>query len=133
MFIKNLKGYGLQFEDRNRKFEERITTVEEKGDSMYFGLGMANSKNSMYEKTKDRLQEEVTYLQSHSMRNNLVFSGIPEASSESQEDAETRGFIHEKLSLAKYIVDKASRECIGWGLSVMVKVDPEYCSKVHPV
>ncbi|KAH3698603.1 hypothetical protein DPMN_086146 [Dreissena polymorpha] len=64
----------------------------------------------MSKKTNDRLQEYVTYLQSHSMRNNLMFSGIPEATSESQEDAETklRGFIHEKLKIAKDIVDKIS-------------------------
>ncbi|XP_052233247.1 uncharacterized protein LOC127846112 [Dreissena polymorpha] len=46
------------------------------------------------------------------MRNNLVFSGIPEATSECQEDTEPKvgGFIHEKLKIAKDIVDKISFE-----------------------
>ncbi|KAH3755190.1 hypothetical protein DPMN_189879 [Dreissena polymorpha] len=82
-FDMELKRICTAIEDRNRKLEERIAKVEEKGDSMDFGLGMANSKITMLEKTKDRLQEEVTYLQPYSMRNNLVFSGIPEASTES--------------------------------------------------
>ncbi|KAH3736326.1 hypothetical protein DPMN_042889 [Dreissena polymorpha] len=59
--------------------EERITQVEERADSTDFGLVMVNNKVAVLEKTKDSLQEEVTYLQSHSMGSNLVLSSIPEA------------------------------------------------------
>ncbi|XP_052259763.1 uncharacterized protein LOC127864106 [Dreissena polymorpha] len=111
-FDMEVKKLRTAFEDRNRKLEERISKVEEKTESADFCLGMANSKMVELEKTDVRLREEVTYLQSHSMRNNLVFSGIAESTNEGQEDAETkvRGFIHEKMRIAKDIVDKISFE-----------------------
>ena len=69
---------------------------------------MVNDKVLALEKERDRLSDEVVYLQSQSMRNNLLFSNIPEAQGESNEDAEVkvRKFIVEKMKLARDIVDK---------------------------
>ncbi|KAH3821922.1 hypothetical protein DPMN_123690 [Dreissena polymorpha] len=68
----------------NQKLDGRFTKVEEKGDSMDFGLGIVNSKITLSDTTNDRLQEKVTYLQSHWKRTILVFRGISEATSVSQ-------------------------------------------------
>ena len=66
----------------------------------------------MLEGEKKALKDEVVYLQSQSMRNNLVFSNIPEADSESNETTETklREFITEKMKIAKDEVDKIAFE-----------------------
>ncbi|XP_052238593.1 uncharacterized protein LOC127849881 [Dreissena polymorpha] len=55
------------------------------------------------EKQRNNLQDEIVYLQSQSMRNNLVFSGIPETRTGTFEDAEItlRSFLQEKMKLAK--------------------------------
>ncbi|KAH3868119.1 hypothetical protein DPMN_031258 [Dreissena polymorpha] len=72
-----LKRLWTAIEDRNRKSEEMITKVKVKAYSVDFSIGMVNSKMAVLEKTNGRLQEDATYLQSHSMRNNQMFSEIP--------------------------------------------------------
>ena len=64
------------------------------------------------EKERDVLREEVTYLQSQSMRSNLLFSNIPEVRAGEIEDAEVtvRDFMMEKMKVAKDVVDKMAIE-----------------------
>ena len=95
-------------EDRTKKVEDRIILVEEKVESSDFSLGLVNDKVLALRKERDRLSDEVVYLQSQSMRNNLLFSNIPEARGEFNEDAEVkvRKFIVEKMKLTQDIVDK---------------------------
>ena len=90
-------------EDRNRNFGEQVTRVEEKTDNIDFALSAANSKVSELEKQRNTLQEEVVFLQSQSMRTNLIFGGIPEPSAGTTEDTENtlRAFLYEKMKLAK--------------------------------
>ncbi|KAH3696685.1 hypothetical protein DPMN_084161 [Dreissena polymorpha] len=64
--------------DRNQKFGEQLSKVEEKTESMDFALRTINSKVSELKKQRSVLQEEIVYLQSQSIRNNLMLSGIPE-------------------------------------------------------
>ncbi|KAH3773614.1 hypothetical protein DPMN_174976 [Dreissena polymorpha] len=64
--------------DRNRKFGEQVSKVEDKTENIDFALRTINSKVSKLEKQRSILKEEIVYLQSLSMRNNLMFSGIPE-------------------------------------------------------
>ena len=66
-----------------------------------------NEKVLSLEKERNVLKDEVVYLQAQSMRNNLVFSNLPESVSENNEETEAkvRDFIIEKMKLAKEIVD----------------------------
>lgn len=98
----------MAVEDRNKKLAERVTTVEKKNEALDFELGLASSKILTLEKDKDMLHDEVLYLQSQSVRNNLVFSNIPEVSAGVTEDADktVRQFICEKLKIAKDLVDQ---------------------------
>lgn len=107
-FDKELKRLWTVLEDRNKQNDERMRKIEEKSESQDFACGMLNDKVIELEKEKDALKDEVIYLQSQSMRNNLVFSNIPEAQGESNEQAELKikEFIFEKMKVAKEVVDK---------------------------
>lgn len=59
------------------------------------------------EKTNELLTDAITYLRSQNMRNNLLFSYIPEPRNETEEcEATIREFLHEKMKIAKELVDK---------------------------
>ncbi|KAH3884176.1 hypothetical protein DPMN_008149 [Dreissena polymorpha] len=102
-FESELKKLWLVVDDRNRKLGDQVAKVEEKTESIDFALNQVNSKVSELEKQRNNLQDEIVYLQSQSMRNNLVFSGIPETRTGTFEDAEItlRSFLQEKMKLAK--------------------------------
>ena len=62
------------------------------------------------EKQREELRDDVAYLKSQSMRNNLVFTNIQEDNSTGNETAEItetklRNHLQEKLKIAKYIAD----------------------------
>lgn len=58
-------------------------------------------------KQRNSLRDEIVYLQSQSMRNNLLFCNIEEATSETPDITENklREFIVQKMKLAQNIVD----------------------------
>ena len=107
-FDKELKRLWTVLEDRNKQNDERMRKIEEKSESQDFACGMLNDKVVQLEKEKDALKDEVIYLQSQSMRNNLIFSNIPETLGETNEQADLKikEFIFEKMKVAKEVVDK---------------------------
>ena len=109
-FDKELKRIWTVLEDRNRLNDERMRKLEDKTESQDFACGMLNDKVISLEKEKDALKDEVIYLQSQSMRNNLIFSNIPETQGETNEQVESKikVFIFEKMKVAKEVVDRMS-------------------------
>ena len=111
-FDKELKRMWTVLEDRNRLNDERMRKLEDKTESQDFACGMLNDKVISLEKEKDALKDEVIYLQSQSMRNNLIFSNIPETQGETNEQVESKikvlNFIFEKMKVAKEVVDRMS-------------------------
>ena len=99
-------------EERTKKVEDKVVLTEEKGESTDFALGTVNEKVLSHEKERNVLKDEVVYLQAQSMRNNLVFSNLPESVLEknAQTEAKVRDFIIEKMKLAKEIVDRMVME-----------------------
>lgn len=71
-FDKEMKKMWGYIEDNSKKSNERIINLENKTESTDFSLGLVNDKMAQLEKEKDNLHEELVYLQSQSMRNNLV-------------------------------------------------------------
>ncbi|KAH3888233.1 hypothetical protein DPMN_012264 [Dreissena polymorpha] len=63
-------------------------TLRKTTESIDFALSQVNSKVSELEKQRNNLQDEIVYSQSQSMKNNLVFSCIPETRTGTFEDAE---------------------------------------------
>ena len=74
----DLKSLKVTLNDRNILFDERLNKIEDKVESCDFAVGLVNDKIVTLEKEKDMLKDNIVYLQSQSMRNNLVFSNIPE-------------------------------------------------------
>jgi len=64
--------------------------VGEQLQSSEFGLGMANDKITEIVRGENSLKDELIYLLSQSMRNNLVFSNIQEAPTEIPDDTEKK-------------------------------------------
>ena len=81
--------------------------IEETLESADFNLGLTNDKVAALEKQNEVLKDEVTYLQSQSMRNNLIFAKIEEAPVGVQENTEqkVRDFLESKMKIAKQIVN----------------------------
>ena len=111
-FDRELKKLWVVIGDSNKKSDERLTSVEDKAETADFNLGLANDKIVTLEKQRDKLKEDVVYLQSQSMRDNLIFSNITEGTGESVETTEVilRNFLHEKMKVAKDVVDKIGFE-----------------------
>jgi hypothetical protein len=111
-FESELKKIWIYISDTNKATIERVGKVEERVETTDFSLSLANSKVLELEKEKDSLKDEIVYLQSQSMRNNLVFSNIPEAPLEGPDVAEAklREFMTDKMKIAKDIVDKMGFE-----------------------
>ena len=82
--------------------------VEQKTESNEFSVNEIQDRVIELEKERSVLKDDLVYIQSQSMRNNLVFVNIPEAPTETPEDSEkkVRDFIVDKLHLAQSLVDK---------------------------
>ncbi|XP_053402918.1 uncharacterized protein LOC128558106 [Mercenaria mercenaria] len=95
-----------------KKTSERLASIEDKTESIDFALTQTSIKISTLEKQKEELRNDMSYLQAQSMRNNLVFSNIPEAPTETSETTEVklRKFLNEKMKIAEDLVNKMSFE-----------------------
>ena len=65
-----------------------LREVENMTDTSQFAVGEAHDKITRLEKEKSEMKEELNYLQSQSMRNNLIFSNIKEEINETAERTE---------------------------------------------
>ena len=95
-----------------KKSEDRINILCDKTDNLDFSLGEACDKIKLLETTNKQLKDDLTYIQSQSMRNNLVFGNIFEKESErpEQTEIELRKFMMEKLKIAQDLVNKIQFE-----------------------
>ena len=109
---RDVKKLWTVLEERDRKLNGRLHALEEKVETYEFDSGRLCSKVDVLEQQKEELRDEVTYLQSQSMRNNLIFDNIPEDAHETHEQTEKiiRDFIKDKLKLAQSIVDEMDFE-----------------------
>ena len=92
----------------HKRYGEKLNLVEERVESTDFSVGLLNDKVLNLQTENVKLKNNIVYLQSQYMRNNLVFTGIPESDSETNEESESniRVFLHEKLKVAKALADK---------------------------
>lgn len=105
---KDLKKMWLFMQDSQKKVEERVNSLEDKHDSINFNVGATNDKITQLEKERDAIKGDLVYLQSQSMRSNLLFAGIEEAPNEVPEQTEQtlRNFMETHLKMAKQEVDE---------------------------
>lgn len=106
-FDSEIKKLWLFVQDNVTKTNDRLSKVEEMVDSTDFSLNNTTDKIVQLQKDNDVLKNELVYLQSQSMRNNLLFGGIEEAPTETLDDQENtiRNFLTEKMKIASDIVN----------------------------
>lgn len=111
-FDKELKRLWVHVEDKTKITNDKINTIDERVEGLEFAEGLSRDKLTQLEEQNEKLKDTISYLQSQSMRNNLVFCNIKENPDEKPLDTEEiiRHFMVEKLELAKEIVDQMKLE-----------------------
>ncbi len=103
-----MKKLWIHVDDHIKKCDEKMSKSDNRVDGLEFSLGMANDKLASMQKDNTKLRDDLLYVQSQSMRNNLIFANIPEDPQESQLQTEgkVRLFMVEKLKLSQDLVDE---------------------------
>jgi hypothetical protein len=111
-FENDLKKLWSYIHDNDKKTSERLNRVEDRVESADFNLTKMSEQVLKLERCEEELRSEMVYLQSQSMRNNLVFSNIPEAqgvegTNVNAEDCEqvVRDFMVSKMKMAQDLVN----------------------------
>ncbi|XP_052286605.1 uncharacterized protein LOC127882142 [Dreissena polymorpha] len=109
-FDKELKKIWVALEDRVKRIDARVCALEEKVELVDVGATIVADRITQLEKERNELRDDVAYLKSQSMRNNLVFTNIPEDNSTGSEPPEVterklRNHLEEKLKIAKETAD----------------------------
>ena len=101
--------------DNMKHYNEKSMKVCERVDNLEMSVGMAGDVITQLRKAQSNIQDTLLYVQSQSMRSNLVFTNIKESINERHKDCEVklRQFIVEKLGVAQYLVDSIQFDRIG--------------------
>lgn len=113
-FEKEMSKLWTLIHDDKVQTANRISTVEERVESADFNLSIVSSKVQELETKNKQLNDELLYVQSQSMRNNIVFGNIEEALPGETENAESvvRDFLVSKMKLASDLVSEMKFERI---------------------
>jgi len=84
-FDKELKKMWVAMEDRAKRGDERLDRLEDRVDGTDIGVARVESRLADLEKQREELRDDMTYMKSQSMRNNLIFTNIPEDNSSGSE------------------------------------------------
>ena len=106
-FDSELKKLWTFVHDQFKENKNALSKVSERIDTLEFSLGIAQEQITQLSSDKAKVNDALLYVQSQSMRNNLVFTGITEEPRKRPEVTETklRQFMVEKLNLAQELVD----------------------------
>ncbi|XP_060554240.1 homeobox protein unc-42-like [Ruditapes philippinarum] len=115
VFEKELKSIWVAIDDRAKKVEERVAKMEDKIESTDISSAILAGKVDELEKARGSMREEVSYLKSQSMRNNLIFTNVPEDNSSGNETTEVterklRKHLQDALKVAKETADSIRLE-----------------------
>ncbi|KAH3775679.1 hypothetical protein DPMN_177085 [Dreissena polymorpha] len=111
-FEKDIKCMCLALETRIKGVEQRVDRLEHDTEGSGIAVAEVTSRVEHLEKERDNLRDDMAYLKSQSMRNNLIFTGIPEVNSETSEVTETklRAHLQNAMKIAKEVVDSMQLE-----------------------
>ena len=106
-FDSELKKLWVFVHDEFKENKDAMSKVTERIDGLEFSLGLAQEQITQMTNDKAKVNDTQLYVQSQSMRNNLIFTGITEDVNEKPDVTESklRTFMVEKLKLARDIVD----------------------------
>ncbi|XP_052814234.1 uncharacterized protein LOC128241346 [Mya arenaria] len=93
--------------DQNKRVDSKVIAVEDRVNALEYNLATTQSELDQVRNDEIKTRDELIYVKSQSMRNNLVFGNIPEVRAEYWAESETklRDFIVNKLKIAQNIVD----------------------------
>lgn len=97
-FEKDLKEIKSAFHTQTKQTIERFTKLEDKVDGVDMSTALLTSRVEELEKERQYLKDDVAYLKSQSMRNNLIFTGVPEIGT-------NEGFEQTEAKLRQHLVD----------------------------
>lgn len=110
-FEKELSKVWVALGDNTKITNERVNHVENRVDLVDMETVLLSTRVADLEKERDELREDLTYMKSQSMRNNLIFTNIPEESGTDIEAAEVterklRQHLQSTLKIAKETADR---------------------------
>ena len=111
-FESDLKKLWTLVYDNNTVIHEKTNKLTDEVEGLNYSLSQAQDEISKLKRDKVNIEDNLLYVQSQSMRNNLMFANIPESTHEKPEDCErlVRQLLTHKLQLAQEIVDSISFE-----------------------
>ena len=111
-FDQDLKKLSASVEKDRKEYTKKLEVVGERLANLEFSGGENFDSLRKLEQENQKLKDNLCYLQSQSMRNNLVFCNIAEDSNERPEGTETklRQFMIDKLKMAADVVEKLQLE-----------------------
>ena len=111
-FDADLKQLRATFEKDRKDHADKMMVVNDRLENLEFSGGELFDKLERLENDNKKLQEKMTYLQSKSMRNNLIFTNLPEDENERSENTERklRQVLVDKLKMAQDAVDNLKLE-----------------------
>lgn len=107
-FDVELKSIRRLVNDHTKKVGERLQRLEDKVDGTDINVGLMASRVEELEKERDSLRDDVAYLKSQSMRNNLIFTGVTETGSNEtyeQTEAKLRQHLVDAMKIQKEVAD----------------------------
>ena len=106
-FDTELKKLWVFVQDQFKENKDTLSSISDRMDTLEYSLGLAQDQITQLTTDKIKMNDTLLYVQSQSMRNNLVFSGITKDPHEKPEATEfnLRKFMVDKLKIAQGIVD----------------------------
>jgi chromosome segregation ATPase len=77
-FDKDMKLLSVRVHDQNKALDHTLSKIDERIERVEFISAEYQSRIDVLEKENTNLKDKVTYLESQSMRNNLVLGGLKE-------------------------------------------------------
>ena len=120
-FDSELKKLWIFVNEEFKENKDAMSKVTERIDGLEFSLGLAQEQITQMTNDKAKVNDTLLYVQSQSMRNNLIFTGITEDVNEKPDVTESklRTFMVEKLKSALLIVS-SSNVHIGWEITLVL-------------
>ena len=94
-------------EDNSKRTNEKLNKFDDRVDGLEMTECLHRDKMEQFQGDNVKLQDSITYLQSQSMRNNLIISNSKEVANEKPGDTSNtlRTFMIEQLEIAAALVN----------------------------
>jgi len=112
---KDINKLWVAIDERVQKVDQRVTRLEDKVDGADIHAAQLSERMQELEKERDTLRDNVSYLQSQTMRNNLIFTGVVEDNTTGNEQPEIterklRQHLQDAFKIARDVVDSIKFE-----------------------